>query len=612
LCFQKCQLIDSEFALGWFGQGVASSMLGREDAIKLYEHAYNLGKTAHFEILYNFSRQYFSKRDIDPEMFTLGNFALFKVAELQYRDPVAYNLLGLYLELQGQNERALSYFHKALELIDVEKSMPVRENLARCLCSAKDFRLSVEEYQNVLDHGNAFTWAGYGLALFLNESYQESLVAFDSALKKTKELESLTFHNQVTVLVAQVLNMLGEDDHLELAKQQLLECFMNDSAFVQSIICLAAMGIVHEDWTLSQSAVTELLKLEPHLTVIVDEEIFLLLSRMFLLQGDSHVASKFLAKSVHRYPWQAKRWSSYSEFIAIHNHQIQNAQVLGTCADVLANHVLTPHLTTDLNERSETVRTAGLIHLLSANEKMAKSKLSRALFLKPFDSRNWLALGIDRLAYQDLSGMETCLSAFQFLTTNDDDSSWGVLLLCNSQLAQQKQGFNIDFSALLQQLDSIATQCNGFIQEVAYVTLGRILFVMNELDDSVQSLKNAVSLAVSSTHHWVAPFFYLAKVYQNSNRFDAAWDCYDAALKTSHNKTPLVFQAQHLFRTNEYERALELINTAATHSSDSPTILFLQTICFREIDPKKYSYRISKNMEFLENSLDREFLQILK
>jgi tetratricopeptide (TPR) repeat protein len=578
--------------------------LGQENSSELFEHAYDLGRSVHFEVLYNFARQYL-KGPKDTNKITIATFALFKIAELGYREPVAYNLLGLYLENQGQYERALTYFQKALELSSSEQTIPIKENLARCLCSNKQYSQSVEEYQQVLKTGNAYTFAGYGLALFLNESYQESLSAFETALKMTSQFESITLGNHIAVLVAQVLNALGEEEHLELAKQQLLECFSKDPTFVQAILCLASMGIALEDWTLAQSAASELVKLEPHVTMNYDEHIDVVLSRMFLLQGDSMIASRFMAKSIHRYPWQAKRWSRYSEFVAIHNHQIQNAKVLADCADVLDTEL------DSVQNRSDGLCIAGLVQLLSADEQKSKSDLSRAILLNPSASKNWFALGMHRAGYQDYSLMETCIEASEVLTKDEYQTSWNQVLLCNSLLAQARKGDDVDLSDSVQLLDSIASNHVGFLQEVAYTTLGRMLIAMGEIEASIQSLKNSITLAASNTHHWIAPFLYLAQVYEQINRNDAAGMCYDAALH-SNDKTLLLFQSLYLLRKEQYEKALELLNEFVKSAPTCDAIVFMQTICYQNIDPKKYSYRITKNVELLGANLDRDLFSFLR
>jgi tetratricopeptide (TPR) repeat protein len=597
--------------LGWLGHGIVAEILGQSNATALYEHAYDLGKSVHFEVLYNFARQYIQVGAEDPQLLNTANFALQKISELGYKQPAAYNLLGIYFERQGRFENAVDAFQNSLlYLDDPTNSRKVKENLARCLCACKRYGESIEQYALVIEDGTSVTWAGYGLALFLYEQHEEALVAFENALRLSEELES-SASNHVSLLVSQILALVGEEQHIEVAKQQLLQCFSKEQSFVEAILCLTAIGILTEDWTLAQSAAGELLKLEPHATARHDDQIDYILSRMFLLQGDVTVARRFFAKSVHRYPWVAIRWTNYAEFVSIHSHEIHSAQRLNSCAESLVSRRFSSQYTNvnAENRDSKVYRTTGMIALMEGNEVNSKSNISRAVMMNPQDSGNWLALGMERLSQQDTDLAKRCSDAASLLSTVPEDVAWSQILSCNADLQEPIES---DFSESIQILDSIASNHSGFLQEVAYATLGRTLYAVGELESCLQSMKQAITMSLQSTHHWIAPFLFLASIYVQLHRVEAAVKLYHMAQETSKDHTPLVFESLIMIRKKEYSKALDLLNSAVETMPESISIKYLQTIAFENIDSKKYQYRITKNKEFLTRVLDPALTLILR
>jgi tetratricopeptide (TPR) repeat protein len=611
VCFQKCQFLDPEFSLGWLGHGIIAEFLGQSNATALYEHAYDLGKSVHFEVLYNFARQYIQAGTDDPHLFNMANFALQKISELGYKHPAAYNLLGLYFERQGRFESATEAFRKAIIYLDDTKdNSQVVENLARCLCASGSYSESIELYESVAHQGNSVTWAGYGLVLFLSEQHEQALTAFEEALKLCGDQET-SISNQVSVLVARILALAGEEQHIEVAKQQLLHCFSKDQAFVDAILCLTSIGIITEDWTLTQSAAGELLKLEPHVTVNHDDQIDYLVSRMFLLQGDVTVAQRFFAKSVHRYPWLANRWTKYAEFVAIHSHEIIFAQKLGICAESVSSIRFSSQITRsrDGGSNSKVFRTTGTISLMEGNAENAKSNLSRAVMMNPQDFGNWLALGMERISRQDTKLAKRCSQVASLLAVTPENVAWEQILSAAVDLQSPAETNLVE---TIQILDSIASNHSGFLQEVAYTTLGRTLYASGELDSCIQSLKQAITLSLQSTHHWVGPFLFLASIYLQLNRVDAAILLYQTARETSKDRTPFIFESLVLIWKKEYSKALELLNVAVETMPESISIKYLQTIAFENIDAKKFQYRISKNKEFLSGVLEPALTLILR
>lgn len=88
------------------------------------------------------------------------------------------------------------------------------------MCSLGNFAESVDVYKSLgdkLDQG--ICQVGFGLALYLNSSYSESLKWFESGLENV----DASLHGEVMVMVAQVLFTLGGQEHIQLGKQQLFD-----------------------------------------------------------------------------------------------------------------------------------------------------------------------------------------------------------------------------------------------------------------------------------------------------------------------------------------------------------------------------------------------------
>lgn len=271
-------------------------------------------------MMYYFSNQCFLQLDDNYNQSSLeaALFTLQKCSELRDQTVALNNLFGLFLEKQNRYDFAIAAFEKALLYVsesDILDKAVIFENYARCLCSMGRFAESIENFRHCLkDRGDAYTWASYGLSLYFNEMYDESLNAFEKALELSTESDNKNLSNNIRYSLSQVLYALGGEDHIEVAKQQLLKCFADNPDFVKAIISLCAIGLVLEDWTLAETAAAELLKLDPRILKEFDEDVDLLLCRMFTLTNNRIVSRGFFAKSIHKYPWKANLWSRLAEY----------------------------------------------------------------------------------------------------------------------------------------------------------------------------------------------------------------------------------------------------------------------------------------------------------
>ena len=224
-CFKKAQMVDPEYPFSWLLEGLLVEYVGRENYNVLYSHAFEIGKWKHWEILYNIARVNLN----DPSRQAL--FAIQKCAELQVPNCYIYNMYGLLLEKEANFGLACVQYGTGIKFASEEMKLIITENLARSLCSNSMFGESVQVYSEIIKNcRDKFVWAGYGVALFFNEQYSESFAAFESSLELAKGGHDSSY-GHITILVSQVLFAMGGPEHLQLAKQQLAQWYLNLIAY---------------------------------------------------------------------------------------------------------------------------------------------------------------------------------------------------------------------------------------------------------------------------------------------------------------------------------------------------------------------------------------------
>lgn len=151
---------------------------------------------------------------------------------MHFRNPQLLNLYGLVLEQQHRVKLAIDMFIEALSLLSDDEDASstalknaIHENLGRCLCTEGKFQESISSFQNIGEDGrDAYTLTGLGLAYFMNHDHLESLNTFQKALAVSEGAggKDVLLVNNVNLVLSQVLFALGSDEHIALAKQQLL------------------------------------------------------------------------------------------------------------------------------------------------------------------------------------------------------------------------------------------------------------------------------------------------------------------------------------------------------------------------------------------------------
>ncbi|KAJ3317460.1 Tetratricopeptide repeat protein 37 [Boothiomyces sp. JEL0866] len=613
-CFAKCQSVDPEYSLGWLGQALIAETLGSEE-FDLFEHSFELGKVTNFEVMYNYARQCYIKPGQFQSAIINGAFALLKCVEKRYQDPTMLNLYGLLLEKLGQTEQAVEAFRSAINLMDENDSSRYlcMENLARNLCASSNFEESVQIFKSVVaaPHRDAYSFVGYGISLFFNENYAESMSAFQSALDLCDGNSDTSLFIDISLYLTQVLFAIGSDDHIALAKQQLLQCFSHNPTAARPILNLCCLSVLLSDWNLAQSSAAELIKIEPQYLESLDFDVDFVLSRMFVLQNDFETAKRFLAKAVHRYPWKAKRWARLSEFIYTHLSPLSQTAIILSESALEISKAIQPSIHAELNSTiniSEIHRISG-VALMAAGDQTIKSSriLSKAIMMNPSNAKNWVALALEKDSSSESELSQRCANSAIALQHDSDISKWASLVISNGQLTSNPDSVQECITVC----DNIASSAQGALQQTAYGILGTALFRMNDLASSIQALKQSVVLALNSSS-WIYSLHMLGSIYLQNSFASAAIECFKKAHEVSSNPASLTLLAGALLQANEIQQAHEIIMQASKQVPNSIGMKFIQTLANFKYNAKQNKSRITKNKELLNSCIDTKYYSWLE
>ncbi|KAG9304605.1 hypothetical protein G9A89_020169 [Geosiphon pyriformis] len=343
--FTAAHTLDPDFAPAWFGQAYVAKLLGSEEALDLFEHAFDIsGPGDLVEGNYGFACQSFkhicSKTFFEDTSLVSPLFALQKLIEQRPDDIAALNLSGLMLEQLYQSSEAAEAFANAIktieetlhnseglcDIIQAKYLDCLQANLGRVLCAIGDFTGSIAAHEAALkamegrDFGSfqIYSQLGAGLAYYFSNQLKNSLEMFENALNATEVgLGIEEVHKDVVVLLSQVLWALRGEEHRNLAKEELFRCISNNPSHLPAILGLCAMGLIQEDNTLANAALQEITKLPLHVTYEIDQknEISFLLSRYFLLQGSEKQATLSLIRSVQVKPTDLVHWLNLTDHL---------------------------------------------------------------------------------------------------------------------------------------------------------------------------------------------------------------------------------------------------------------------------------------------------------
>jgi len=243
---------------------------------------------------------------------------------------------------------------------------------------------------------------GTGIAKFRLGQVQESIGAFEGALESAGE--DLHVRGHVTVMLAQSLWSMGTEDAQESAKAQLLDCITADPENLTAISTLAGMGILTEDDSLVDAALSEILSLPPDRRRARDpgRDVTYLLMQQHLEQNDIGRAKAEAQRAVFAEPADAGARHSFATLIRQSGNPAASLAVLATSAqrgseDGSKNSIDEQRLMLALRAVVEA----------DIGDNNALRTAQRAVGLSPWDRRAWASLAYVRNKMYDGGGNGT-------------------------------------------------------------------------------------------------------------------------------------------------------------------------------------------------------------
>jgi len=198
--------------------------------------------------------------------------------------------------------------------------------------------------------------------------------------------DNLLISGQVTVLLAQTMWAIGTEEFKESAKAQLLDCITNDPENLAAINALAGMGILTDDDSLVDAALSEILSLPLERRHILDprRDVNYLLIQHHLGQGDTTQALSVAQHAVYTEPSLS---SPKRTLASLNLQQGQHASALAILASQPGENVVNVRDALGLSAIAGSMGKPGDEGLRDAMRRAQK-----ATILAPWDVKNWQTL----------------------------------------------------------------------------------------------------------------------------------------------------------------------------------------------------------------------------
>ncbi|KAL4253450.1 hypothetical protein ABKN59_002079 [Abortiporus biennis] len=407
--FYKAQVLDPDYSLAWVGQSLVAIINGHEhEATALLEHAVGLpypASSADFMFATRlFTKLNANRKGVTSEAMQPAFFVLDRFVRLHPQNYSALHLFALACETIGHLELGIDLLGRTIALLEAayeESENPVVErqfsiahiNLARLSLAAGEYEAALESYQQALgllpeeltDSSTRVLVAqshfGSGIASFKLGMLQEAIVSLETALRSAGDDSILRGHT--VILLAQVLWAVGTDEGRESAKDQLLQSIQTDPDNLLAINTLAGMGILTEDDSLIDAALSEILSLPLPGRRERDPagEVGHLLVLHHLSQGDIKQALSVAEKDVVAEPSKIEARSRLASLL-LQQGDVESKQAIS--ALISENNV---------QENRDTVELS--VVGVAGNEGAGPEALSiaqRGIMLTPWKEKNWQTL----------------------------------------------------------------------------------------------------------------------------------------------------------------------------------------------------------------------------
>ncbi|GBE81379.1 Superkiller protein [Sparassis crispa] len=417
--FYKAQTLDPDYAPAWVGQGLVATANGHDaDARALFEHAVGLTATVP-EADVEFAKRIFHRPNTTASASAPSSDALFpaffvldRFCKKQSQDAAALHLFGLVCERIGHLELGIDSISRAISLLEaayedtedpvIERQFTIAHtSVARLRLSLGDYGGALESYQVAMgllpeepeDRNSRILLVqaqfGSGLAHFKLGQLQDALTFLQAAMGIASEDSVLRGH--IVVLLAQTLWAVGTEAGRESAKAQLLQSIESDPENLMAINALAGMGILTDDDSLVDAALSEILAqpLDRRLQRDPDRDITYLLIEHHLGQGDSTQALSVAQKAAYAEP---SRPEIRRQLASLTLQQGESGAALAVIAGSSAAR------DDNLAQLRESLALHAVALSLSGHQdpgvnSEARKLAQKAIMLGPWDLHNWRALG---------------------------------------------------------------------------------------------------------------------------------------------------------------------------------------------------------------------------
>ncbi|CAH0550739.1 unnamed protein product [Brassicogethes aeneus] len=402
-CFAEGQRSDPNYVNSWIGQALIAERLGRQEAMDLFRHSTQLDTQQQGGLGYgHWVCQTLIESKPNEKIYSIHNMHAIPVAcdaltwytEKNPDNSCAWNMLGILKERLGLLKGAEVAFKNAYRQTDKGHRDQARINYGRILYRNGKYTKAIEMFANVQE-ATTKSGSGLALALFKDQQYEDSYNAYDQALHWLTDEEG----SQSDMLVA-LASMAYMFQGKEAAKTLLLQSLELKPPSVWGLYSTLSLGLLHKDIELATLVIFELNKLKDNKDCL--KHYSLLLSYIYLLQGDSDRASIEISKLIHRHPDQASVWYTLSVLL-VRTQEKKKAKAAAKCA------IVAMRLGQTTMDVSKVLCLVSMASLTVGDVKTAKIAAQKAVHYYPNLADTWAVLA-STLSCQESDGKKLTLN----------------------------------------------------------------------------------------------------------------------------------------------------------------------------------------------------------
>ncbi|XP_077378544.1 tetratricopeptide repeat protein 37 [Festucalex cinctus] len=394
--FKVAQSLEPLYVNCWIGQALIAERVGSYDTMDLFRHTTEL--STHTEGVKGYAHWVCStlldksKRDselyryniVQMNAISAAQVALSKYTERIQSDADAFIMLGFLAEHLQLKRQAVQAYHRAVELLRStslsEQLSFAQSNYARALCSCGRWQEAIHVFKSTpLEELSDLS--GLALAYCKAGLIQESISTYERALAVASS------ENQTAYALTALALLRHQQGNVDSAKTLLFKCSMLKEPVPESLLCLCALGLVHNDTTLATAARTELLKQGSSCAIVIEQRC-LLTCTLLALQGNYSAVQREASRAVHIYPGNSSLWSLLSKLVPKYSPRKANG-------GAIAGHVA---CFSSMTQGKRALLYSGVNQLACGRHsgedahRNALKTMQRAVLLCPDDPAAWAGL----------------------------------------------------------------------------------------------------------------------------------------------------------------------------------------------------------------------------